>query len=290
MCTQNKLEPRCLSNRKLSLCDFAGDSFDSSKFKKARWPPANLKQPVQPWSKDEFQDWPRELGPHNVSVLPRRTKHAWLCSSFKETHVTETIAETQEQPGFTPLQLMWIFVRGPSSHTHTPFISLCSPMGAILGEAEEFTSGLSLSISHQQSPFKEKNQPATGDVHHSISAGELCEAGRWRGVILHWWSCAGNIPMCGYSHTRTIPSPFPFFLPEMACVVLSVYVCTKVWFFPFYSGSTKHIYIQMRQHLVGVTAFGVLFWAGVHRIAKTSHFLEQMNATQDYPLTHLKTA
>lgn len=46
----------------------------------------------------------------------------------------------------------------------------------------------------------------------------------------------------------------------------------------------------MRQHLVGVTAFGVLFWAGVRSRAKTSHFQEQMNATQDYPLTHLKTA
>lgn len=76
----------------------------------------------------------------------------------------------------------------------------------------------------------------------------------------------------------------------MALVVLYVCVSTKVYCFSLYSGSTKHIYVQMRQHLVGVTAFGVLFWAGAHGIAKTSHFLEQMNTTQDYPLTHLKTA
>lgn len=117
---------------KVSLGDFAGDFFDSAKFNKVRWLPASLKQPLQPWSKDEFRDRPRELEPHNVSLLPLKTKLAWLCSSCNENHVTEIIPERQEQPGFTPFQPMCIFVRGPVSQTHTPFISLSSPTGAIL--------------------------------------------------------------------------------------------------------------------------------------------------------------
>lgn len=115
-----------------SLGDVAGDFFDSAKFHKARWPPATSKQPTQPWSKHEFQDCPRELWPHNISLLPLRTKLAWLRSSRNENRVTGIIPERQEQSGFTPFQPMRIFVRGPVSQTHTPFISLSSPTGAIL--------------------------------------------------------------------------------------------------------------------------------------------------------------
>lgn len=88
---------------------------------------------------------------------------------------------------------------------------------------------------------------------------------------------------------NTTPLFFFFFnKDDLSCALC---LCLhKGIFFSLYSGSTKHIYVQMRQHLVGVTAFGVLFWAGVRSRAKTSHFQEQMNATQDYPLTHLKTA
>lgn len=116
----------------MSLCDFAGDFFDSAKFSKVRRPLASLKQPIQTSSKDEFQVCPTELGPHNVSLLPLRTKLAWLSSSHNENHITKIIPERQEQPGFTPFQMICIFVRGPVPQTHTPFISPSSPTGAIL--------------------------------------------------------------------------------------------------------------------------------------------------------------
>lgn len=130
---------------------------------------------------------------------------------------------------------MWISVRGPSSPAHTPFISLCSPTGAILGEAEEFTAGLSLSISHQQSPFKEKNQATTGDIYQSISAGELCEAGTWRGVILHWWSCAGTIPCVDTATPIQYHPPFLFFQQKwLVLCFMSVSAQRCIFFFIFW--------------------------------------------------------
>lgn len=167
---------------------------------------------MQPWSKDEFQDWPRELGPHNISVLPGRTKHAWLRSSFRETHVTKTIPEIQEQPGFTPLQPMWIFVRGLLSQTHTPFVSLCSPTGAVLWVKQRNSQQISRSpfpISRILLKIKIRQHLVT--YISAFLPGELCEAGTWRGAILHWWSCAGKNPMCGYGHPCTIPPPFLLF-------------------------------------------------------------------------------
>lgn len=88
----------------------------------------------------------RELGPHNVSLLPVWTKLAWLCSRPNENHITETIPERGEQPGFTPFQPMCIFVRGPVSQTHTPFMSLLSHRSYSVGEAEESMPGLLLSL------------------------------------------------------------------------------------------------------------------------------------------------
>lgn len=188
---------------------------------------AALKQRMHFRPDPESWDWP-----HNVSLLPRRTKHAWLCSSFQENHVTETTPETQEQPGFTPLQPKWGFVRGPLSQTHTPFISLCSPTGAVLWVRQRNSQ----QVSHSPFPIsrvllKRKIRQQLLTYMRAFLPGELCEAGTGRGVILHWWSSAGNNPTCGYSPTPTIPPPFPFFLTEMACVVLYVCVCTKVCFF-----------------------------------------------------------
>jgi len=72
------------------------------------------------------------MGPHSASLLPPRAKLKWLFSSCNEDNVPEIIPKRQKQSGLTPLQPRCIFVRGPVSQIHIPFINLSSPMGAIL--------------------------------------------------------------------------------------------------------------------------------------------------------------
>lgn len=115
----------------VSLGDFAGDFFDTTEFN-SQVATGKLETQCSLEARMNFrialESWDHTI----VSLLPTRTKLAWLCSSCNENHVTEIAPERQEQPGFTPFQPMCIFVRGPVPQTHTPFISLSSPTGAIL--------------------------------------------------------------------------------------------------------------------------------------------------------------
>lgn len=137
-----------------------------------------------------------------------------------------------------------------------------------MGEAEEFTLGLLLfPASHQQSPFKEKNEAVTGDGCTSIYSSTVLLVRDTKRCDPHQWSCLGNYPMCRYGYT----SNFIFLKTQRTCCAACLCPYSGV-FFPVHFESTKQGCVQMRKHLVSVTASVVLFWAGIPCVAKALEF------------------
>jgi len=66
-------------------------------------------------------------------------------------------------------------------------------------------------------------------------------------------------------------------------VVLHVYVHTQVYFPPVLFDSTKHSCVQKRMYLVDITAFGILFCAGIPGIAQASEFWNRLTQLRFIP-------
>lgn len=107
----------------------------------------------------------------------------------------------------------------------------------------------------------------TGDGCTSIYSSTVLLVRDTKRCDAHQWSCLGNYPMCRYGYT----SNFIFLKTQRTCCAACLCPYSGV-FFPVHFESTKQGCVQMRKHLVSVTASVVLFWAGIPCVAKALEF------------------
>lgn len=97
---------------------------------------------------------------------------------------------------------------------------------------------------------------------------QLCWSGSQRGVILTNGAALAAIPCAD----MVLPAKLFFFLnTKITCCATCLCLYSGV-FFPIHFESTKQGCVQMRKHLVGVTASVVLFWAGIPHVTKALEF------------------